>query len=157
MSIKFRLSIAAILAIISILSFPYMKAIAMNQDMVTKLIANINSFAKKNGLSDAQLQSLLGELVLNEKKMKKGGVGVIDKQTFVVLNETNNAVVIAGKKWQGKPSSESEVVLTDGHRVLSPTDPVDTAILKILVFSPKEVRYIDLSNNSGGKYLREAK
>lgn len=154
MSKKFRLSTFVILAIILFLSFPYMKAIAVNQDMVTKLVITLNAFAKKNGLNDAQLQSLLGEVVLDEQKMKKGGVGVIDKETFVVLNEPRNAIVIAGKKWQGKPSNESEVVLTDGHRVLNSTDAADTANLKILVFSPKEIRFIDLSNNSGGKYLR---
>jgi hypothetical protein len=154
MTTKYRLSAFVILAILSFLLSPYVKATAMNQEIVAKLVTTLNTFAKKNALNDAQLESLLGEIVLNGQKMKKGGVGVIDKETFVVLDDQRNTVVVAGKKWQGKPSNEHEVVLTDGRRVLSSTDDVDVSNLKILVFSPKEVRYINLSNNSGGKYPR---
>lgn len=154
MTTKYRLSAFVILAILSFLLSPYVKAIDMNQEIVAKLVATLNTFAKKNALNDAQLESLLGEIVLNGQKIKKGGVGVIDKETFVVLGEQRNTVVVAGKKWQGKPSNKHEVVLTDGRRVLSSADDVGVSNLKILVFSPKEVRYINLSNNSGGKYPR---
>ena len=126
----------------------------MNQKLITKLLATLHEFAQKNQLSDAQLESLLGEIVLNSPAMRKGGVGLIDNETFVILNEERNAVLLAGRKWQGKKSSEYEVVLTDGHRVLSSVDVVDFSTLMILLFSPTEVRYINLSNNSGGKYLR---
>lgn len=127
----------------------------MNAELVTELTASLGAFAKRNKLSATQLESLLGESVLNETKPAKGGIGVITKDVFVVLREAKNAVFVSGKKWEGMDSTEPEVVLTDGRKVLASLHGTDLDKLVILVFSPGEVRYIDLSRASGGRYIRQ--
>lgn len=130
------------------------KADDVDSKLIEQLTSTLNGFAQKHQLSDTKMESLLGELVLHDRKMKKGGVGVIDKETFLALGEKQNTIVIGGKKWRGKNSDQSEVVLMDGYKILGSGDNLDIKRLKIVVFSPTEVRYIDLSNNTGGTYIR---
>jgi hypothetical protein len=132
----------------------YIKAADVHDKLSAELVATLNDFAKRNALSDDQIQRLVGDIVLNGQQFRKGGVGIINKDIFILLDEERNTVVLAGKKWHGKKSSDSEIVLTDGGQVLNAKDKIDIANLIILLFSPTEVRYINFSNNSGGKYLR---
>jgi len=119
-----------------------------------KLQIRLSEFAKEHGLSDAQLTAVLSDLVLNEQKLKKGGVGVIDAKTFIVVDESRNAMFISDKRWDGKPADEMEVALSDDQRVLGSVPITDLSHLRIVIFSPAEIRFIDLSNNTGGRYLR---
>jgi hypothetical protein len=129
----------------------------INDDMSEKLIACLQGFARENSLTRAQLETLLGDVVLNGVKIRKGGIGVIDRSTFIVLDDTRNAILVARKRWQGRKAGESEAVLLDGRHVLGPGDRVDRSTLKLVIFTPTEVHYVNLSNNSGGRYQRSIK
>ena len=159
---KIQLTIYGIAAVIflalSIALVPqHVGAKDMIPELNAKLLAALNEFAKKNSLSDEQLESLLGEVVLNSPNMRKGGVGIVDSETFVFLDEKKNAVKISGKTWQGEDSIRQQIVLTNGRRVLGSITAKDLSKLRILIFTPSEVRYINLTNNTGGKYSRYAR
>lgn len=126
----------------------------VNSSLLQQLTNTLNEFAQKHQLSGTQMENLMGELVLHERKLKKGGVGVIDKETFLVLNEKQNTLIVGGQKWRGRNSDGAEVVLISEDKVFPLPHSVDTARLKLIVFSPADVRYIDVSNNRGGVYLR---
>ena len=82
---------AAIFVALSIALVPqHVRAKDMIPELNAKLLAALNEFAKKNSLSDEQLESLLGEVVLNSSNMRKGGVGIVDGETFVLLDEKKN-------------------------------------------------------------------
>jgi hypothetical protein len=148
-------------AIFVVLSIVLVSQHAGAKDMIpelnAKLLAALNEFAKKNSLSDEQLESLLGEVVLNSPNMRKGGVGIVDDKTFVLLDEKKNGLKIYGKKWQGEESNKQQIVLTDGRQVFGSITVEDVSKLKILIFTPSQVRYINLTNNTGGKYSRYLK
>ncbi|MDO8704978.1 MAG: hypothetical protein Q7J84_08535 [Sulfuricaulis sp.] len=159
---KIQLTIYGIAAVIflalSIALVPqHVGAKDMIPELNAKLLAALNEFAKKNSLSDKQLESLLGEVVLNSPNMRKGGVGIVDGETFVLLDEKKNELKISGKKWQGEESNKQQIVLTDGRQVFGSVTVEDVSKLKILIFTPSQVRYINLTNNTGGKYARYSK
>ena len=159
---KIQLTIYGIAAVIflalSIALVPqHVGAKDMIPELNAKLLAALNEFAKKNSLSDKQLESLLGEVVLNSPNMRKGGAGIVDGETFVLLDEKKNELKISGKKWQGEESNKQQIVLTDGRQVFGSVTVEDVSKLKILIFTPSQVRYINLTNNTGGKYSRYSK
>jgi hypothetical protein len=86
--------------------------------------------------------------------MRKGGLGIVDRETYIVLDEARNAVVVGGKEWDGLPRQQTEVVLTDGRRILGSVPAGELGDLRILIFSTKEVHFINPSANSGGIYRR---
>ena len=139
------------------LAAQHVRAKDMIPELNAKLLAALNEFAKKNYLSDEQLESLLGEVVLNSPSMRKGGIGIVDGETFVLLDEKKNELKISEKKWQGEESNKQQIVLTDGHQVFGSITVEDVSKLKILIFTPSQVRYINLTNNTGGKYSRYSK
>ena len=110
-------------------------------------------FAQRNSLNDDQLNGMLGEYVLGSPAMRKGGLGIVDRETYIVLDEKRNAVIVGGKQWDGLPRQETEVVLTDG-RILGSLPPGELKDLRIMIFSPKEVHFINPSANAGGIYRR---
>jgi hypothetical protein len=85
--------------------------------------------------------------------MRKGGLGIVDRETYIVLDEKRNAVIVGGKQWDGLPRQETEVVLTDG-RILGSLPAGELKDLRIMIFSPKEVHFINPSANAGGIYRR---
>lgn|SRR5882724_6278357 len=124
------------------------------QGLAPELIESLNTVAKTHDLNHSQMQDLLGELLFNDQKLKKGGVGVISGGVYVIVDGTRNEIVLSNKRWEGRPVSESEIVLTDGRRVLCSVPGVDSGELRVVFFSPTEVRYIDQTTKSGGVYLR---
>jgi hypothetical protein len=119
------------------------------------LTATLSAFAKQNGLSNEQLRAMLGDYVLNSRTIPKGGVGRIgEDESYVVLDEEQNAILIGDKEWKGKNSKQAELVILGDHRVLGSVDVSGAPSLKIILFSPEQVRYVDLSNNSGANYPR---
>jgi len=137
----------------------FMDIIVMAENIDNKLIADLHytldKFKQMNQLDDLHMARLLGEIVLNTEEWKKGGVGIIDENVFILTDRRNNSIRIFGKEWEGKESSVEEVVVIDGNRVVCCLDGADTSKLKIVLFSPSEVHFIDLSNNTGGKYVRQ--
>lgn len=130
------------------------QAAELMDEKSAKLLAALQDFAQKNKLSDAELQEALGKIVLKSINFQKGGFGIIDKNTFISLREKRNTLLINKKEWNGQPASEQEIVITDGNNTKS-TGKIDTKKSIIVIFSPTEVQYIDLSTNTGGKYLRQ--
>lgn len=135
------------------------RAQSIDQDMSRKLVADLEDFAKRNSLSDEQLQRLLGDTVLFGRDWAKGGVGIIDKNTYVLLDGGRKRLLLgppgSRKAWKGGPSTRPQIVITDGKDVLASMTPADLSALRIVIFSTRDVRFIDLSNDSGGRYLRE--
>ena len=131
-----------------------LRAKDLNEELVSDFLIHLNAFMEKRSLDSATLEKLLGEVTLNTVKFKKGGVGVVDKDVFVILDGSRNGAVISGKIWEGKAINEPEIVITDGTRILSSLNDVDVNKIILLIFSSSEVRYINFSSNSGGRYLR---
>lgn len=127
-----------------------------NKHLEDRLLAVLQKFAKNNNLTGAALLELLGGLVLDGKQLSKGGVGIIGQSDiFVSLNEERNALILpGGKDWYGKKSTEGEVMLLDSERVLGSIPVPNTSNLKIIIFSPSDVHYVDMSLHIGGKYVR---
>jgi hypothetical protein len=119
-----------------------------------KLQRTLQTFAQQNSLTMAQLNAMLGQYVLGSLAMRKGGLGIVDRETYIVLDEPRNGVIVGGEKWSGLPRQKTEVVLTDGRRALGSLPAGELADLRILIFSPKEVHFINPSGNSGGIYRR---
>jgi hypothetical protein len=119
-----------------------------------KLQKWLQEFAQQNSLNDDQLNAMLGQYVLGSLAMRKGGLGIVDRETYIVLDEERNAVIVGGKQWDGLPRQKTEVVLTDGRRILGSVPASELRDLRILIFSPKEVHFINPSANAGGIYRR---
>lgn len=85
---------------------------------------------------------------------RKGGVGVISDDIYILLDHDRNGMTIAGTDWTGKPYSESEVLLTDGKRVLTEKDDLSCNTLRVVIFTPNKVRYIDYKHGQAGYYKR---
>jgi hypothetical protein len=137
------------------LLFPFTNLGGKKANLQQKLNATLSKFAKDNKLEEEQLARMLGEIAIGGKAMRKGGVGLVDaSETFIVLDEKRNALLLAGKEWQGQDSAESEVVLMGRNQVYGSLRLSDTSNLTIVIFSPREARYIDLSSNLGVKYNR---
>ncbi len=110
-------------------------------------------------LSSLPSASAGGDIIYDEM-LRKGGVGIIRGDTYVVTDSKTNIVTYravpkkATREWEGKNYLEPEVVLTDGVHVSKSLDGLDTSNLIIILFSPKEIRFIDLKRNSSGSYPR---
>ena len=137
------------------LLFPFTNLASREDNLQEKLTATLTKFAKNNGLTGEQLARMLGEITIGGREIGKGGVGIIDaSETYIGLDEKRNALLLAGKEWQGQDSKESELVLVGGNQVFGSLRIADTSNLKIVIFSPTQARYIDLSSNLGGKFNR---
>jgi len=130
-------------------------SISVSQDPAElKLQKWLQTFAQQNSLTDDQLNAMLGDYVLGSLAMRKGGLGIVDRETYIVLDEPRNAVIVGGKQWDGLPRQNTEVVLTDGRRILGSVPAGELGDLRILIFSPKQVHFINPSANNGGVYRR---
>ena len=137
------------------LLLPHANMADENEQLERKLISALNKFAKANALSDDQLRRLLGESFLNAPCFRKGGLGLIDdKETYIVLDEAQNKILLNHQEWKGLDSNETEIVLMDDRRILGSISHVDLSNLKIVVFSPKEAHFVDMSNYVAGRFLR---
>lgn len=85
---------------------------------------------------------------------EEGRTGIVDRETYIVLDEARNAVIVGGKQWDGLPRQQTEVVMTDGHRILGSAPAGELRDLRILIFSQNEVHFINPSANNGGIYRR---
>ena len=121
------------------------------------LAATIHEFARQHGLSDHEAWSLVGETVIAGPAIKKAGVGTIGKDLYVFPDAKRNKLLLGDSEWEGRSAREPEMVVIDHHRVLGSLGLGDASSLEIVVFSPDEVRYLDFSNNTGGKYTRSGR
>jgi hypothetical protein len=90
----------------------------------------------------------------NGFNIPKGSVGVIARGVYIFLDRKRNTLEIAKQEWQGKESSKKEIVFTDGKGILKSLDGVEPSKVIMVVFTPSEVQFVDLSNYRSGKYKR---
>ncbi len=155
MNTKHQKVIASMLLLFPL--FPFTNLASRDDNLQQKLTATLSKFAKDNGLTEEQLASMVGERAIGGTGWRQGRVGLVDaSETFIVLDEKMNALLLAGKEWQGQDSKESELVLVGGNQVYGSLRFADVPNLKIVIFYPTEARYIDLSSNLGLKFKRFA-
>lgn len=118
-----------------------------------KLLAVLQEFAKENKVSDEELQEALGKIFLKGVKFQKGGVGIINENIFVLLREKQNTLLINDREWKGQVASDQEIVITDGQNTKS-IGKINVNKSVVVVFSPGEIQFVDLSTGDGGKYIR---
>ena len=130
---------------------------AVAQDAQTKAALNktLQSFAEQHSVTRTALLETLGKIVLDEQKLVKGGIGVIGHDTFIMLREKQNALLLDGRKWTGKHATEQQVVLIEGNNVLGDVHSADLSKVTIVLFSPNEVRFINLATSIAGRYERK--
>lgn len=127
---------------------------AMSDELRSKLRETLSEYAKLNSLNEDQLQALLRSSAMEDLKLRKGGVGIIDKDTFVFLDYPKNTLRVSNKMWSGESADHGEIVVTDGQRVSQSLAAIPKKNIKIIIFAPGEVRFIDPTSNTGGRYLR---
>ena len=125
-----------------------------NRQLKTALIENLDAFGKQHSLSDAELQNEVGRYALDGTDIVIGRAGLIGKDTYIIFGKERNALLVAGHTWEGKNISEQQVVFIDGQNVTDSADKVDLSKTTIVLFSPAEVRFINLSTFLAGKYER---
>jgi hypothetical protein len=85
-----------------------------------------------------------------------GGIGIINNDLFVSLRESKNALYLAShRRWEGADFKQTQVVVTDGHRVLPPTSTASCTSLCVVIFCPTEVHFVDYASGRVGKYERQ--
>lgn len=118
------------------------------------LLITLRSFAEQHSVTETEVWELLDRMVLDGKAMRKGGVGIIDNNNYIILDGKRNALILAERKWEGKQATEQEVVIIDGNDVPDNLQNVDLSKVAIVMFSPHEVRFISLAGMHAGKYDR---
>jgi hypothetical protein len=85
----------------------------------------------------------------------KGGVGVIDPQLSVITRGPANRMIVGDAEWKGRPRTESEtLIVTDGR--VTPSRWADLLRLpRIVRFTPGSICVHEMSQVSGGCYLRD--
>lgn len=89
----------------------------------------------------------------------KGGLGIIAKRIYVVLDATQNELKIPdGKDWVGRSKTEKEAVIIFGGRVFSTSDlPSDYRLNESILasFEAEKVIFFDFRTLGGGFYRRD--
>jgi hypothetical protein len=96
----------------------------------------------------------IGQLVLRNKYSAKGSVGIISKGRYVVTKGLVNSVIVNGETWVGKSYESNQVLFIEGDKVSESMEGLDADKLLVILFTPSEIRFVDYSDNSGGRYLR---
>lgn len=117
----------------------------------------LRSFAEQHSITESDLWEMLGRMVLDDEALLvKGGAGIINNDNYILLEAERNTLSLDGRKWEGKPATEQEVVIIDGNNVPDSLQNVDLSKVIIVMFSPHEVRFISLAEMNGGKYKRRS-
>ena len=153
-----RLGLFGTIAAILLLSASCRAGEQASQDKAGDLMATLRGFGQKHGMTDGEVYNLLKEAYLDSaNQSKKGGVALIGKNTYVIVDDKRNGLAfggLGGDTWWGKKSTQPEIVVIDGRRVISSLDGVDPSHLTIVIFTPAEVRYLDLSDNELARFQR---
>lgn len=123
--------------------------------MKADLDTTLQSFADKHSITMNNLMEKLGSIALDGEGMAKGGIGVINKTCYISLRDKENVLTISGRRWEGKKSSEQQIVFINENKVFENVNNKDLSKTTIVIFTEKEVRFIDLSTFTGGKYRRQ--
>lgn len=91
---------------------------------------------------------------LDVMSFRKGGMGLVSDDIYIGLDGDRNELEIAKKRWQGRPSNKCEVVIVDNHGVLPDSGDLDSDSVRVILFSPKRVRFVDYKEGKTGYYNR---
>jgi hypothetical protein len=88
----------------------------------------------------------------------KGGVGIISHDIFVVTKSKRNSVLWdhdgSRHTWTGRSAEHTETVVLDSSGVV-PFSPRSLGLHSVVIhFTPSRIYYYDISELSGGHYLR---
>lgn len=113
------------------------------------------SFGEENSITSYELSSLMGEWAIDGEKWGKGGVGILGHDLYVVLEGQRNVVILSDdREWEGKSSDETEIVFVNNHREIVDESSFDYNDGVMIIFRLDEIRFIDFSTNTGGRYRR---
>lgn len=122
----------------------------------SKLHAALAKFAIENSISDEQLRFLLNDAMLNSHVMSMGGVGGVDRNTYVVIDKGRNTVITRGRRrWIGDSSNKTQLVVVGDKGVLWSSSVLSASSLKVILFMPSEIHFVDLYNGLGGRFARD--
>lgn len=130
-------------------------------------------FARQHSLSDSEVMEVLGALIVTDENLKKvtgrmifdgkylhymnvGGVMPLGRGIYYFADRARNTLSVShNSEWEGLESSQPEAVFTDGEHVSHTLDGIDLSKAMIVIFSPSEVRFLDLMGHSGGLIPRK--
>ena len=118
------------------------------------LAIKLDQFRKTHSLSYDELNQLVGNMAIGGKAYKKGRLGIVENDIYIQLENSKNGLMIGKDTWEGLPADRPELVLVEGGKVIESFAQSATGKPIILLFSAKEVQFINLATNFGAVYSR---
>jgi len=119
------------------------------------LMKQLFQLSRQAQVTATDLSALFATQALDRNQFyKKAGVGVVDKDVFVLLDQSTNRLRISDQDWTGKPSADPEIVFIKGTKVLDPADGAQAKRFNAVVFSQERVWVIIPRDRCGGFYSR---
>ena len=121
----------------------------------------LGSFAEQHTIPLAKVWKVMGEMTYGHRCPLKGGMGIIHQDAYILPGRKHNALKLAAEQtWEGKNATEQQVVFISESKVLENLDSaslkgVDLSKVTIVMFSPNEVRFIDLMTSYGCTFKRD--
>lgn len=144
-----------IIGVLFTLSFSAFATKRLNEIEAHYIMDNLREYGRAKNISQTEVMSQVGALVLNSPKTFKGGFGTVSKGVYVKTGTKHNEMKINGEDWVGLAREVNEVIYTDGQRFSKSIENFDLDQLVVVIFAPSEIRYIDYINSRGGVYLRK--
>jgi hypothetical protein len=143
------------LALLCLMAGTYTSAKQMNYNFPSTLIETVFEYGRAKKLSHDQVKAEMFKCVVMQPCFSKAGCGLINQNSFIDLRNETNSLRLGVTTWNGKPARDGEVVVLSGNRVIAPKDHFDAKSIVIVVFSPKQVCFIDYANQIAGCYKRD--
>jgi hypothetical protein len=151
----FIVSIAAVIGLVAIsIAMPIQGKESSSSIYKDRLLSAIREAAKKENMSWVEVEDTLFELLCLEPAWKKGNLGIVNPNLYIAPDHDKNQLIVYNKTWTGLPAYQSQIVIVDGQQVLS-SPKSDLSKIAVIIFSPREVRFIDYATKRAGVYLRE--
>ena len=126
------------------------------------LVFSINPSKAQDDTIALSNQEILGKAKAHfetNQCFPKGGLGMVSKNLYIVLNTTQNELKIPnGKDWIGGAKEEKEVVIIFGGRVFATSGLPSNYRLNesvLISFEAEKVVFFDFGTLDGGFYRRE--
>ena len=129
----------------------------INHEIKKKFMDEYGKFLDKNNLTALDGQRLLGELVMKDKFHAKAGIGVINPNLHLILDDQKNAILTGQDKWLGDDMSKRQIVLIANDKIVfEKTIDNKSGIddLKLILFENQAVHIVDFGTLRGGYYER---
>jgi hypothetical protein len=84
----------------------------------------------------------------------KGGIGIIENNSYVLTTTPDNEMSCGGARWKGHPRAEREMIMCRGSTIIA----FNFADLQkddfVVRFTPKHIHIYNLKAMSAGYYIR---